>query len=164
MPSLVTFVFLSDDSSDELFPAWHTDTPAMWNQTHLPAAAEEWSVSNIPVPSWDPIYLLSISSGFGDWLGCVRQTTASQSHHNKDAQPPTHLRASIQFPYTSWIDRISSKLTAGSEWNLRREEEVVFFCFFFCFGNAAVCVSWCGAVCLSLCLCECVSVCLIAAV
>lgn len=93
---------------------WHRQTPDMWNQTHLSPAAEEWSVSNIP--SWDPICLLSISPGLGDWV-CE---TDSQSHHNKGSQPPTHLGASIHFPCTSRTDHIGTRQTAGREWNPRQ--------------------------------------------
>lgn len=81
-------------------------------------------------PTYQPLHeiLFTFSaSPRASATGCVRQTTASQSHHNKGNQPPTHLRASIQFPCTSRTDLISTKLTAGSEWNLRQEEEFLFF-------------------------------------
>lgn len=56
--------------------------------------------------------------------GCVSQTTQLSPITTKGNQPHTHLRASIQFPYPSWMDDSSTHWqTERSEWNLSTEEE-----------------------------------------
>lgn len=130
----------------------HTHTSDMWNQTRVSPSAEEWSVSIVPVASRDPICLLSISPGLGDW---VCETDNRLSVPSQQRQPATYTPQGLNPVSMHFMDGSHWLKTDSWEWMESETGGAVFFLMLLC---VCVLVWHCVLISLYVCVCVCVSV------